>query len=94
MQRTLPSATSSASAPTVSSIGVVGIDAVLLVEVDRLDAEPPQARLAGLADVLGAAVEPGDPLAGTDDAELRREHDLVAATAIARPTSSSLCPSP
>ena len=38
-----PARTSSAIAPTVSSIGVVGIDPVLVVEVDRLDAEPLEA---------------------------------------------------
>ena len=57
------------------------VDAMLLVEVDRLDAEPAQARLARRADVLRASVEPGEPSAGTHDAELRRQHDLVASAA-------------
>ena len=46
MKRTLPASTSSAIAPTVSSIGSVGIDAMALVQVDHVDPEPAQARLA------------------------------------------------
>ena len=37
--RTLPSATSSAMAPTVSSMGIVPVGAVLVVEVDMVHAE-------------------------------------------------------
>ena len=66
-------------APTVSSMGTVGIDAVLVVEVDVVDAEPRERRLAGLADVLGAAVDalPAAVVAA-HVAELGRQHDLVA----------------
>ena len=52
---------------------------MLVVEVDRLDAETLQRSLAGGFDVLRLAVDP-DPAAvvGTLVAELRRQHDLVA----------------
>jgi hypothetical protein len=40
MCSTFPSAISSASAPTVSSIGVSGVGAVLVVEVDAVATEP------------------------------------------------------
>ena len=58
----------------------VEVDAVLVVEVDVVDAEPLEARVTGLANVLGAAVD-ADPAAVRIAlvAELRREHDLVAA---------------
>ena len=57
----------------------VGIDAVLVVEVDRLDAQPLQRALRHLANVLRPAVEPGllsilVPLEG----ELGGDHDLSA----------------
>ena len=42
MYRTLPVSTSSASTPTVSSIGVSGIDPMLVVQVDVVDVQPPQ----------------------------------------------------
>jgi hypothetical protein len=61
----------------------LGIDAMLLVEVDRVDAQPPQARLAGLADVLRATVDRART--PHDVAELRREDDLVAAVAYRAP---------
>ena len=41
--RTLPASTSSDSAPKVSSTGTVAVDAVLVVQVDRVDAEPRRA---------------------------------------------------
>ena len=80
MWRTLPSATSSASAPTVSSIGRVRVDAVLVVQVDVVGAEPLQRAFDGGADVRRAAVEvPAPPPAWEIEPELRGEHDLVAA---------------
>ena len=79
MCRTLPSATSSARAPTVSSIGRVRVDPVLVVEVDAVGAEPLQGALDRGADVRRAAVEhPGAAARVRDEAELRRQHDLVA----------------
>src|SRR4051794_34045164 len=58
----------------------VRVDAVLVVEVDVVDAEPAQRRVAGLADILRTAVDPLS-VAVPPERELRREHDLVAATA-------------
>src|SRR5262249_10583499 len=57
------------------------VDAVLVVEVDVVDAEARERRFARSAHVLGLAVDP-DPAAvlATLVAELRREHDLLAAT--------------
>ena len=71
------------------------VDAVLVVEIDVVDAEPLEARVAGLPDVVGVAAN-AEALAvlAADVAELRREHDLVAAAAIARPTSCSFVNGP
>jgi hypothetical protein len=55
------------------------VDAVLVVEIDRLDAEPLQRCLAGGADVGGAAVDAEVFAVRTADVpELRRQHDVVA----------------
>ncbi len=55
---------------------------MLLVEVDRVDAEAPQAALAGRANVLGAAVEATCAVdAVAHDPELGGEHHLVAPVA-------------
>jgi hypothetical protein len=56
----------------------LGIHAVLVVEIDVVDAEPLERGVDRGADVLGAAVDP--PLRRVRAggvAELRREHDLV-----------------
>ena len=64
----------------VSSIGRVRVDAVLVVEVDVVGAEPPERTLDRGADVRRAAVEvPGAAARVRDHAELRREDDVVAA---------------
>ena len=57
------------------------VDAVLVVEVDVVDAEAPQRVLAARLHVVGAAVDAahGRVVGVADDAELRRQHDLVAA---------------
>ena len=52
--RTLPARTSPSSAASVSSSGTLGIGRVHLVEVDLVDAEPPQAGVARLRDPLRA----------------------------------------
>ena len=65
-------------APTVSSMGVFGVDAVLVVEVDVVGAEPLERAFDGEADVLGAAVEPAAAGVGHEP-ELGAEDDLVAA---------------
>ena len=57
----------------------VRVDAVLVVEVDRLDAEPRERGVARRVDVLGTAVDPDPAAVGVAlVAELRREHHLVA----------------
>jgi hypothetical protein len=56
------------------------IDAVLVVQVDRLDPQPLQARLTGLTHVCGRAVDAEEfAVRSTDVSELRREHDGFAA---------------
>src|SRR6266581_5418758 len=57
----------------------IGIHAMLIVEIDDLDAETAQARLAALPDVLGLAVDAAiAPVLATDVAELGGEDHLVA----------------
>ena len=68
-------------APTVVLDRGVGVDAVLVVEVDVLDTEAPQGALAGLPDIGGAAVD-GAPRGRADvelDPELGSQEDLLAA---------------
>ena len=55
------------------------VHAMLVVEIDRVDAEPPEARVACLRHVLGLAVDAGRPVGLSEIAELGREDDLVAA---------------
>ena len=78
MWRTLPSATSSARAPTVSSIGRLRVDPVLVVEVDVVGAEPPQRSFERGADVSGCCRARATAGVG-DQPELGGEHHLVAA---------------
>ncbi len=55
------------------------IDAVLIVEIDMSHAETFQARIAGLADVLGLTVDPDEGTGGVaDDPELGRENYAIA----------------
>ena len=70
-------------APTVSSMGTFGIDAMLVVEVDVVDAEAVQRRRRSLPHVLRAAVDARGRLPSclAHVAELGGEHDLVAAAA-------------
>ena len=57
----------------------VGVDAMLVVEVDPVGAEPLQRTLDSGADAGGAAVELALPATGVrDHAELGGEHDVVA----------------
>ena len=71
--------TSSAIAPTVSSIGTSGIDAVLVVEVDDVEPGAPQARVAGRADIVGSAVDALEAaVLAAHVAELGRDHDPLA----------------
>ena len=57
----------------------VRIDAVDVVEVDALDIEPFQARLARAFHIIGRAAHAAAAIGRADLAEFRREHDLVAA---------------
>src|SRR5205807_4893479 len=59
----------------------LGIDAVLVIQIDHLDAEALQARLAGAHDVLGPAVDVLLSLRGLHLAELGGDDDAVAPTA-------------
>ena len=80
MWRTLPSATSSASGADRVLDRRGRVDAVLVVQVDVVGAEPLQRTLDGGADVGRAAVEVPWARAGVrDDAELGGQHHLVAA---------------
>src|SRR3954453_4988732 len=64
----------------------VRIDPVLVVEVDRLDSEPPEARLAGLAHVVRPSVDPQEgAVRGAYVAELGGDHDLIAPVADGAP---------
>ena len=54
---------------------------MLVVEVDVVDGEAPQRRVAGCVDIVGPAVDPASArvVRIADDPELGRQHDLVAA---------------
>ncbi len=55
------------------------IDAVLVVQVDRLLAQPLEARLASLRHVFGAAIDGILPALDTDLSELGHQHHAIAA---------------
>src|SRR5206468_7270669 len=57
------------------------IDAVLVVEIDRFEAEPLQAAVAGVAHIVGLARDTHRAPALAHEAELGREHDAVAPSA-------------
>ena len=77
--RTLPARTSSAIAPTVSSIGVLRIHAMLVVQVDRLDAEALQRRLTTLPHVVRLSADAQERAVGAAPvAEFGSDDDLVA----------------
>ena len=71
--------TSSAIAPTVSSIGVLRVDAVLVVEVDVIDARRPSEASHASRTYRGLpSIERARRVAGFElDAELRREEHLA-----------------
>ena len=67
--------------------GGVRVDAVLVVQVDAVDAEPRQRALDRCAHVRWTAVDDARPVSGVgDQPELRGDDDLIAAALIARPT--------
>ena len=55
----------------------VGIDAVLVEEIDPIGLEARQRRLGYLADVLGSAIEPSLLPVLEPEPELRRNDDLI-----------------
>ena len=61
----------------------VGIDAMQVVEIDRFHAKTPQAPLAGLAHIVGLAVEASRQriICVPNDAELGGDYHLVATPA-------------
>ena len=80
----MPCRTSVSSASTVSSTGVVAIPLVRLVEVDVVDPETPQARLAGADEVVAREALVVRAVAHAE-AGLRRDEQAVAAALDRRP---------
>jgi hypothetical protein len=77
--RTLPASTSSAMAPTVSSIGTFAVDAVLVVKVDHIHAEALQGGVAARPNVFRVAANAEEvALLVADVAELGGQHHLAA----------------
>lgn len=57
----------------------VGIDAVLIIEIDGVYAESQQRRVAGFSQVLGPAVDPLESAVfGSDVPELGRHDNFIA----------------
>src|SRR5438105_2118092 len=67
------------------------IDPVLEIDIDGIDAEPLQARLARLLDIFGAAV---DAAGAAILAEFGGEHDLVAPALQRAPEQLLILPKP
>jgi hypothetical protein len=63
----------------------LGVDAVLIIEIDRLDAEARQAAVAARADIVGLAVDAEPAPSGA-----RITPNLVAITASSRRPASAL----
>jgi len=55
-----------------------GVDAVLVIEVDRIETEPLQTGIAGLTHVFGAAVDAVGAAGVAGLAELGRDHEVIA----------------
>ena len=73
--------------------GDVGVDAVLVEEVDVVGAKPAERVVGHLPDAFGPAVGPVGRRA-VGEAELGGDHDLVADRSSASPTRRSLLPWP
>src|SRR5947209_11047320 len=58
----------------------VGINPVLIIEVDAIDSETAQTSLAGFFHIIRFAVDAAEcgPLRIADDSELRRDHNVFA----------------
>jgi hypothetical protein len=79
MCRILPSVTGSVSAPTVSSMGGVRVDRVLVVEVDPVGGQALEGAFDGRVDVGRAVVEGAGSAPGMGhEAELGGDQDVVA----------------
>ena len=73
----------------------IRVDAVLVIDVDRVDAEPLQRRVAGPVHVVGTAVDAEKrAVLVAHVAELRRDTTSWRRSRIARPTSRSLVNGP
>jgi len=70
------------------------IDAVLVVEVDVVDAEPLERGVAGIADVLGTAIDANAAVLFDDVSDLVASTRSSRRSAIAPPTSRSLVAGP
>ena len=71
----------------------VGIDAVLIQEINHLRLEPLEGFFDDLLDVLGPAVEARE-ICGEVEAVFRGDHHLIRKGASALPTTSSLVNGP
>src|SRR5215213_3705955 len=59
--------------------GRIGVDAVLIIEVDNIDAETLEAFIAALANISGPAIDTEEAsILGPHIAEFRGEHNLLA----------------
>src|SRR3954453_2515783 len=72
----------------------VGIDPVLVIEVDRIEAEPLQAGIAGLPDIFGAAIDAVGAAGLAGLAELGRDHEVVAPLSLQRAADQLLVLAP
>lgn len=72
----------------------IGINSVLIVEVDHIDLQPAQGCFASRAHIVGLSIDTDKRAVRPPDiAELGSEHDLVAATPDGRPSlvAASAC---
>jgi hypothetical protein len=59
--------------------GCIGINSVLIIEVDHIDLQPVQGRLTSRAHIVGLSIDSDEsPIGRPDIAKLGRNHDLVA----------------
>src|SRR6267142_5999943 len=56
----------------------VRINAMLIIEIDRFDAQPTKARVARTADILGRTIHAPDSVGTDTEAKLSRDDDAVA----------------
>ncbi len=51
---------------------------MLIIEIDRFDAQPTKARIARTPDIFGRAIDAPDPVGADTKAKLSRDDDAVA----------------